>query len=77
MNFRREFSLFKQFMENDLNQGLEYLNLHQKWPHDGPDDGPDEVHGLIETDEALGGVFVRLAERAMKILYLVYTQYFL
>ena len=39
------------------------LNLHQKRPHDGPHDGPDEVHGhgLIETDEALGSVFVRLA----------------
>ena len=34
------------------------LNLHQKWPHDGP----DEVHGLIETDEVLGGDFVHLAE---------------
>ena len=45
-------------MENDLNQGLEYLNLHQKWPHDGPDE-VHEVHGLIETDKALGGVFVR------------------
>ena len=68
-------------MENNLNQCLEYLNLHlilhKKWPHDGPHDGPDEVHGLIETDEALGRVFERLAERAMKILYLAYTQYFL
>ena len=59
MNFRREFRVFKQFTENNL-------SLHQKWPHDGPHDGPhDEVHGhgLIVTDEALGGVFVRLAER--------------
>ena len=44
-------------MENNLNHCLEYLNLHQKWPHDGP----DEVHGLIETDEALSGDFVWLA----------------
>ena len=51
-------------MENNLNHCLEYLNLHQKWPHDGPHDGPDEVHGLIETDEALGSVFVRLAAAA-------------
>ena len=37
------------------------LNLHKKRPHEGP----HEVHGLglIETDEALGGVFVRLAVR--------------
>ena len=47
---------FKQFMEK-------YLNLHQKWPYDGS----DEVHGhgLIETDEALGGVF---AERRRNLL---------
>ena len=44
-------------MENNLNHCLEYLDLHQKWPHDGP----DEVHGLIETDEALSGDFVWLA----------------
>ena len=55
---------FKQFMEYNLNNCLEYLNLHQKWPHDGP----DEVHGLTETDGALGGVFVRLAERRRNLL---------
>ena len=41
-----------------LSHCLEYLNLHQKWP--------DEVHGLIETDRALGGVFVRLAGARFK-----------